>query len=219
MGTDIHTTFQAKRKLPAVGNENPEDISEWEDIPGSDVEIDNYSRWGISRHYLLFAVLADVRNGFGFAGTETHIPLVPISEPHGCPDDFEPNEYDWYHSTSWLSGEEMMAWFNGDSINIVSTGIIDKATFDTWDGNDPESYCGNIFGDGIVIGSDPVSFFRVMGQDADISQLAAPINENTTHVRVHWQTNVQSEVAYFFNAVQKLIEKYGEIRLVMGFDS
>lgn len=44
----------------------------------------------ISRNYNLFAILADVRNGYGFAGVKTGDRYKPISEPRGLPDDASP---------------------------------------------------------------------------------------------------------------------------------
>lgn len=39
------------------------------------------------RNYNLFAILADVHNGYGFAGCDTGDPFVPIAPPRGLPDD------------------------------------------------------------------------------------------------------------------------------------
>jgi hypothetical protein len=71
MGTDVHAVWQAKKG------------DKWVDIE---------STWDQNRHYFLFAWLADVRNGFGFAGIPTHDPIKPISERRGLPDDFEGGE-------------------------------------------------------------------------------------------------------------------------------
>jgi hypothetical protein len=43
-----------------------------------------------SRNYSLFAILADVRNGVGFAGIDTGDRIEPISEPRGVPEDASP---------------------------------------------------------------------------------------------------------------------------------
>lgn len=40
-----------------------------------------------NRNYGLFAILADVRNGTGFAGVKTGEPTTPIDLPRGLPDD------------------------------------------------------------------------------------------------------------------------------------
>jgi len=43
--------------------------------------------WYGDRNYNAFAILADVRNGYGFAGCDTGDGFVPISTPKGFPDD------------------------------------------------------------------------------------------------------------------------------------
>ena len=52
MGTDIHGVFQRFDAAAGI----------WEDVP---------SKYEQDRHYQLFAVLAGVRNGYGFAGAQT----------------------------------------------------------------------------------------------------------------------------------------------------
>ncbi len=60
------------------------------------------------RNYDLFAILANVRNGRGFAGIKTGEGFNPISEPKGLPEDVSPevkqSSDDWDvdgHSHSW----------------------------------------------------------------------------------------------------------------------
>ena len=57
-------------------------------------EIFKGGRWRLAdvdlsenRNYWAFAVLADVRNGYGFAGIDKGDPITPISEPRGLPED------------------------------------------------------------------------------------------------------------------------------------
>lgn len=69
------------------------------------------------RNYDLFAILANVRNGHGFAGVKTGEGFVPISEPRGIPNDAS-SEYRAYaeswgmygHSHSYLTVAEIMAY-------------------------------------------------------------------------------------------------------------
>src|SRR5690242_3218591 len=71
------------------------------------------------RNYWAFSVMADVRNGSGFAGCDTGKPVEPISKPRGLPADtsiadtdadFEDPAYIWLgdHSHSWLLLSELM---------------------------------------------------------------------------------------------------------------
>jgi hypothetical protein len=76
MGCDIHSVFQAR-------------------IDGEWVDVATF--WDDERHYQLFAALADVRNGYGFAGVPYAEWIRPISAPRGLPKDFE--YYCWEHPT------------------------------------------------------------------------------------------------------------------------
>ena len=69
MGTDIHGVFQARNMQ----------TNTWKNIPHG---------YEMQRHYQLFAVLAGVRNGVGFAGCVTGQAVSPIADPRGYPEDF-----------------------------------------------------------------------------------------------------------------------------------
>lgn len=61
-----------------------------------------------NRHYLLFSILADVRN-------RDEYPVIPISQPKGFPDDVsqEIKTEDWgtdWHSRSWLTLKEILTY-------------------------------------------------------------------------------------------------------------
>ena len=68
MGCDIH--LYVERKVPGIGWVSLEDPNE------------HYN--GLTnRNYSIFAILANVRNGRGFAGIVTGTGFNPISEPRG----------------------------------------------------------------------------------------------------------------------------------------
>jgi len=74
------------------------------------------------RNYVSFAILADVRNGYGFGGFDSGDRVKPISEPRGLPEDLSAElrarlEGDspysiWLgeHSFSWLTLAELQAY-------------------------------------------------------------------------------------------------------------
>jgi hypothetical protein len=74
------------------------------------------------RNYVSFAVLANVRNGFGFAGYDTGDTITPISLPRGLPEDMSPELRAlldgkgkhglWlgYHDHSWVTLEELLSY-------------------------------------------------------------------------------------------------------------
>lgn len=90
MGCDIHFYVEQRQK-----------DGSWEVIGSRD------SFYG-DRNYLLFSILADVRN-------HREYPVIPISEPKGFPDDVsseieeEDRGADW-HSRTWLSLSEILTY-------------------------------------------------------------------------------------------------------------
>lgn len=94
MGTDIH--MYVERKI----------AGSWQLIESED----------LGRNYALFAILADVRNGYGFGGVQKHKPIEPINFPRGLPDDTS-NEVREEHgvwdmdaySCSYLTARELLA--------------------------------------------------------------------------------------------------------------
>lgn len=76
MGTDIHPVVQVRG----------EDGWQLADIPADDER--GYGNLLSGRDYRAFAILGDVRNGYGFAGVVTGSGFVPISRERGVPEDF-----------------------------------------------------------------------------------------------------------------------------------
>lgn len=212
MGTDIHGVFQRH------------DGAKWVDVPSAYEE---------GRHYQLFAVLAGVRNGHGFAGVPTGDEITPISNPRGLPDDFamlsdeshpvalevwntspmarhyEPGDDGfgsfWMgdHSHSWLTAEEMLAWAEAAPV-VQKVGIIKSEEFATWQkGTRPAEYCGGVSGPNVAV----------------IEQTAAEAGSQGSHVRVRWHSKLREELDYFFGEVARLAAAHGRIRYVFGFDS
>ena len=186
MGTDIHAVAQAK-------------------INGAWFDIE--SKFDDGRHYKLFAHLAGVRNGVGFAGCKAGDAVNPIQEHRGFPSDFETDEYgedhngQWMgdHSFGWVSGNEIMShdWGQGHS-----SGIISINQYAAWDGKEPDRYCGGI-----------------SGNNVNLSETPDDINSDTTHVRVTWKNSATS-FDYFVTEIDEMMSSYGDdIRIVFGFDS
>jgi hypothetical protein len=108
------------------------------------------------RNYDWFAILADVRNGRGFAGVKTGDGFVPIAEPRGVPEDatqewkeyVEQWKYDM-HSQSWLTLKDFEEYdWDRDSIK---QGIIHLEEYVKLRGTNgcPESWSGGISGNKI----------------------------------------------------------------------
>ena len=166
------------------------------------------------RNYRLFAVLAGVRNGYGFAGVKTHDPVGPIAEPRGLPGDFERDgdEHNWYfderktwmgdHSFSWLTLAEMKDWPHWDR-PLAETGIVSLEVFKKWDGKSaPESWCGGVGGPNVIVGT--------------------PDNlKNATYVEIGWESRTMRDCCKTFLKWLDYVESaHGQnCRIVFGFDS
>lgn len=150
MGTDIH--FFVERKVEGFWLS----CDEWTD--------EGY--WHVSkyfyenRNYDLFAILANVRNGFGFAGVDTGEGFFPISEPRGLPTDLSEelqrqvdNCLD--HTPSWLTVAELLAY--DWTQETTKSGILSLQEYLRWrafyshDREWPRSWCGGISGPDIVV--------------------------------------------------------------------
>ena len=211
MGTDIHGVFQRQ------------DSGKWVDVPS------NYEQ---DRHYQLFAVLADVRNGYGFAGIKTGEPVRPIADPRGYPEDFQvdedshviqtldiidPRRRQWHdvaddmavwmgdHTHSWLTSTEMLKWFQS-APHVIRTGLLTRQEYQQWNHDGaPSSWCGDSWGPNIV---------KI--HDNAIDRETIP---NWTHIQCEWESSLAEDLAYFFDEVKRLHEEHGEVRFVFGFDS
>jgi hypothetical protein len=216
MGTDIHGVFQ--RHDAQTGT--------WHDVP---------SEYEQNRHYQLFAVLAGVRNGYGFAGVRTGEPTEPIAQPRGYPPDFQVADdthtlpsmechtlwrreynakhpspdalYLWMgeHSHSWLTGEEMLAWAE-QAPRVVKTGVMHRTEYEKWDHkSEPENYSGGVMGRDVVLVPD--------------NAVVMAKTPHWNYVQVEWEQGLREELAYFFDEVTRLTAEHGRIRFVFGFDS
>lgn len=164
------------------------------------------------RNYRLFAALADVRNGYGFAGVPTHKPITPISAPRGLPEDHttgygEDADFEFGdHSFSWLSLEEVTTWEGWDQ-GLDEVGFISREQFEVWEpGTAPHNWAGGIDGPSIIHADATSHFFP----------------EGWTHVRVRWSRSLRESCQVFLAWLEYAKVKVGDredARIVFGFDS
>ena len=163
MGADIHFYVEKKQAdgtWAAQAEEVPNTYYKPETAPApgerdedGERAVDVISDWYSGRNYSLFAILADVRNGYGFAGVDTGDPVVPIDAPRGLPDDVsrtihQQSEY-WGvdgHSHSHFTVRELIDadWQQ----QIVKRGWVGPEEFYRWDKfkSSPKSWSGGISG-------------------------------------------------------------------------
>lgn len=217
MGTDIHGFLQVK-----CGNR-------WE----NKCEIED------DRNYLSFAILAGVRNGFGFAGVKTHTPINPISEPRGLPDDlgFKDRSYAEFddpaitnpqsrevpyedfdfgdHSKSWLYMSEILDWPHWED-SVQMQGYVDRTEWEamTTEFRNPNNWCGGISGPDVVLTTT-----------SDVVAGTAP--DGWTYALHNWEVKISDRARVFRKWLDYIEAKWAwkierdpkSVRLVFGFDS
>lgn len=157
MGCDIHMYVEHKQdgvwKSADIWKPDKYFDSKYETVQKDIVEYED--RFYAGRNYDLFAILANVRNGYGFAGTDTGDGFIPISEPRGLPDDvselIKDESEDWGpdgHSHSWLTLKELLEYDWGQVTK--HRGWVSQPVYTLWlkDGKrgEPRSYSGHVSG-------------------------------------------------------------------------
>lgn len=226
MGCDIH--FFVERKTDQG----------WEQVPGREEYVDWVSpkdgtefkstSWYSGRNYNLFAMLADVRNGYGFAGVDTGDPLIPIDEPRGLPADVcsaireEHTEWDLdAHSASWFTLAELLA-VDWKGKEIVHRGWVSPAGFLEWKENGhPSSWSGGISGGGIQH-VDAIEMQRLI--DSGEAKQPGPFGAKY-YCQVQWVTTwaeaVGEHESGFLGTLEamKLLGDPEDVRAVFWFDN
>ena len=187
------------------------------------------------RNYRLFAFLADVRNGRGFAGIDTGEAVVPIAPPRGVPDDAstEWKEYveEWgedLHSTSWFTLAELKAadWDRG----TIERGVITEEVYLRLKlggfSETPNSWSGAVSGPGLVTMTPEQYEAGLRG-------------ERGTYIAWQWEETMRENAKWFLEhtipGLERNARRLGEhpghnvedtrpidedrIRIVFGFDN
>lgn len=156
MGTDIHCYAEVRRDDVWKPLDAPVK-TEWREM--------EYPRIYSKRDYDVFAILANVRNGYGFAGADTGTGFAPMLETdRGLPDDLSEEfsgdrEECWLgdHSFGWITLRELLG-YDYDRTSIKH-GIVN---FFQWSqmvwrlqhedspiDNGPDSWCNGVSGGGV----------------------------------------------------------------------
>lgn len=210
MGCDIHEWVEVR-----VGGK-------WE---MTDVNLD------VGRNYDLFGMLADVRNGRGFAGVDTGDGFVPIlgreSPTRGIPLDASP-EYaaeveNWGgdgHSHSWLTLAELKAydWHGQKTKKRAVVSLEDRKAWRDSGNPGPSSYCGGVSGSSVkFVPLDEMDRIIDRGQDTAWSYFSS----------VEWDTTYAESAEWFISNAMPKLEAYAaergidasDIRIVFFFDN
>lgn len=182
---------------------------------------DDYDLRG--RNYNWFAILADVRNGSGFAGCDTGDKFTPIAMPRGLPDDASPEikrESDQWgvdgHSHSWFTLREILD-YDWDS-GAIQRGYVDASEFKKYiENGKPSSWWGDVRGGNVVRITNNQMKDVIMGVYGNLNP------DDTHYTQIEWGEPCRDAVGsqYLDTILDKLAE-YGEpeeVRIVFWFDN
>lgn len=245
MGCDIHLYVEkcVDGKWVTADTWKP---SEYED-EGDRLHVAYGDHFYDGRNYDLFAILANVRNGYGFAGIPTGAGFVPIAMPRGIPDDackeYKDTAESWDsdgHSHSWLTVAELLTY--DWTQKIAKTGVVSLDEYFDWngyyrhEGNGPRSYSGGVSGQGIETVSESEFIKRVKDQlggviDSNVSvapDLKQSIIEMSPrlHIQVAWGTSYYLQTRDFWGRTMPRLIKlandnggFDNVRICFFFDN
>lgn len=226
MGCDIHLFVETcKDGVWRSADEWIEEVDDDFDDEGNKVErkikrVPYEARFYSGRNYDLFAILADVRNGYGFAGCDTGDGFVPIDSPRGLPADVtdevsaesdrwgvdghshsyftvaELEAYDWDQRTrhrGWVTASEYADWING------GRGC-------------PRSCAGDVFGRGVK---------KISNEEMD-ALLKSGAATDEVYTQVEWGESYRECCANFLDTVLPNLKALGnpeDVRIVFFFDN
>lgn len=165
------------------------------------------------RNYDVFSILADVRNGVGFAGIPTGEGFTPIALPRGLPDNVSPEVKECSfelagdgHSHSYFTIQEIMDydWLQ----TTTKTGVVSMEAYERWKHYPaaPSAYSDSVVGPNILT----------------VPESELP-NEEATHVQVSWNTTywecAQRFLGELLPKVWKISTDPEKVRIVFWFDN
>jgi len=193
-------------------------LSRWAGVPGKRRE-----HWYHNRNYSVFAVLANVRNGYGFAGVRTSSGFNVISEPRGLPEDIS-YELEGYlqsrveHTPTWLNLQEVeeFDW----SQTTTHCGVVNAREYVEFKENGkPSSWCGGVSGPNVthVSNEEMDKYLADGGKLPEKNSWSSP----GFYTTVEWEQTYEYSCGDFLEAMKRLRTEYPKdnIRLVFYFDS
>lgn len=226
MGCDIHCYAEVNKNgiWEKVGSVFKNETYDWyknnkTEIPSYLSEFTDEPYDG--RNYDLFAMLADVRNGSGFAGCDTGDGFVPISMPKGLPDDVsngvKERYEDWCndgHSCSWLTLNELLSydWYGQKTKHRGYFSLESYKKFKN--GEENFGCCGDVSGQN-VIKINPEEYDTMLKENA--------FNHfKSYYVHCEWESTYFESAEYFVKDVLPKLKELGTpdtVRLVFWFDN
>lgn len=236
MGCDIHAAIEYRNgnRWHALLIPNKY-FGRWED------EKKMTAKLPINRDYDLFAILANVRNGHGFAGVKTGdgfdsitgTDTVPL---RGVPEDISEEAeavLSGEHSPTWVTLSEILAfdWTR----STTHCGVVTAVEFEEWDRMKewrpgPLSWCGDVTGPSVrKVSNEAMRDFiakQFNGKSgADREAAIDVLRKSNLYTSIQWLESYTHSALQMWEVILppmlKLAKQYGNdgVRLVMDFDS
>lgn len=247
MGTDIHMRAEVRKdgRWTTVG---PIFVNTMFD-PSSDYFSRPHFRHSVEpfsdRNYNLFAILADVRNGHGFAGVPTSTGFVPICDQRGLPDDLDPDShcdpsdedgrfYFGDHSYSWVTLAELEAydWHGQKTTKCGWIHGAERCRMLELGKDKPEEWCGSVSGgriEHVGIGELDRRVSELTCEERLACLRKKPIGGSHylpldgVYAEFHWDVTYADAVGKtWMDRVMPTLRGLGkaeDVRIVFGFDS
>jgi len=229
MGCDIHMYAETRKDKNSpwekVGRVFPNEYYNPKEVNTID---DDGFQWNAEftehpydgRNYDLFAILANVRNGRGFAGIKTGEGFNPIAFPKGIPSDVSNevrvnlNSYgDDGHSHSFYTLRELKDFDWGQL--TMHRGVITLEEYQALKSSgesEPTSWCGSVTGPKIV----------TIDEDEVLDYTKKPSNDLIIYVNYHWGSMYHESCEVFITQTIPALEALGDpenVRILFFFDN
>lgn len=229
MGTDIHAAVEYQTQSGVwVALRHPNKYyGRWEGETPLTAQLD------LDRDYPLFAILANVRNGQGFAGCLTNDPFEVITADRGLPQDISTEARaacNGDHSDTWVGLDELLA-FDWTRVGTLY-GYVNAPMFARWSQlrrtGAPTEYCGDISGRGISkISAEEMQRYVVAALGNGPVASAIERLPKDLYCQVSWQVGYAELAQQLWVRVLPTmlqwcfteVRETWRVRLVMNFDS
>lgn len=217
-GTGVCSGKPCRQCTEMPSNYDEYGMQHWAGQPGKRRE-----HWYHNRNYNVFAVLANVRNGYGFAGVMTGRGFNVIAEPRGLPEDLSyeleahlANRVE--HTPTWLNLREVEEFDWSQTTYLC--GVVNAREYLNWKKTgQPNSWGGGISGPGIEhVSNEEMDKFIADGGEIP---KASDWMTAKVYTRVEWEVTYEESCSDFLEAMKKLRAEYPKdnLRLVFYFDS
>lgn len=213
MGCDIHFYVEARKDRSwSSADRWTHDLYGEGSGPGVAFE----DRFYNGRNYDLFAILADVRNGIGFAGIDTGDGFNVIAPPRGLPADASPEvraaSEEWGcdgHSRSYFTVKELLD-FDWNQVTR-HRGWVGYEEYQVYKRNgSPDNWCGGVSGGGVRHVTPPEMEALPEGQ------------RDAAYCLVKWVGTYADSCRHFLDVTIPKMRKLGsddDVRAVFWFDN